>query len=262
MPRNRRPELSGILVIDKPMGWSSAKAVAVVRRRAGGPKVGHAGTLDPLATGVLVLALGRATKAIPALMAGEKVYKAEVDLRRVSETDDEEGPVQDFPLPPHFVPPGEGDVRSVIAERFVGVIQQRPPAFSAIKLGGRRAYDLARAGRAPEIAARPVIVHSIDVIEYRFPRLVLTVRCGKGTYIRSLARDIGLALGVGGMLSGLRRTAVGPYTIEAAAAPEALPSPLLPEHLLAAPAGEGNGGPTAPSSGTSASAGDATPAGS
>ncbi len=183
-------------------------AVAAVRRRAGGARTGHAGTLDPLAEGVLVVAVGRATKALARFMATGKRYRTVVDLGAFTSTDDREGERVEIEVER---PPSEDDVRAVLS-RFVGEIPQRPPARSAVKVGGRRAYQLARQGRSVELAERIVSVHGIELLRYDWPLLELDVRCGKGTYIRSLARDIGKALGTGGHCATLRRTAVGPFT--------------------------------------------------
>lgn len=233
--KNHRPDLNGILVIDKPLGLSSAAVCTRVRRIAGRAKVGHAGTLDPLATGVLVLCLGKATKAIDQLMATEKRYRATIDLSGVSTTDDREG--ERTPVHVH-APPARTQIEQVLREQFTGEIMQSPPAFSAIWVDGRRAYDLARQGQVLELRARPVVIHSIDILAYQWPILDLDIRCGKGTYVRSMARDIGAALGCGGMLDALQRTAVGTYALAQARQIEALPTPFGPEQLLAVP-GEG-----------------------
>jgi len=224
---------AGVLVIDKPRGPSSMDVIRIVRRKIGRrrSKVGHAGTLDPLASGVLVVCVGRAaTREIDRLMATEKRYRADLDLSAFSTTEDAEGERRE--VAPPEPEPDEAAIRHLLAERFTGRIEQRPPAFSAMKVGGRRAYALARAGAAPDLPARPVVIHAIEVVTWEWPRLVLDVRCGKGTYIRSLARDIGEALGTGGLLADLRRTAVGPFTIEEAVLPDALPEPLTGETLL------------------------------
>lgn len=231
---------AGLLVIDKPLGMSSMSVCRVVKaklRRGGAPKntkVGHGGTLDPLATGVVVVLIGRAaTRLCDRIMAGEKRYTAEVDLAHRSTTDDREGELTEISV---LRAPTREEVEAACA-RFVGTIDQAPPAHSAIWIDGERAYKLARAGEAPEMKPRPVTIHSIEILEYAFPRLVLDIRCAKGTYIRSLARDLGLALGAGGMLAGLRRTAVGEFTIGQAQTLDEVPEPLLEEHLLPVPKG-------------------------
>lgn len=229
--RNHRPDLNGVLVIDKPLGWTSAQVCGYIRRHSRGAKVGHAGTLDPLATGVLLVCLGTATKSVDRLMGAPKRYLAEVDLSCVSTTDDGEGEIREVAV---ASPPTVDDVRRA-CDALTGRIMQRPPAHSAIWVGGERAYHLARAGAAPELKPRPVEVHSIGLVAYNWPRVTLDILCGKGTYIRSLARDLGEALGTGGMLSALRRTAVGAFTDSQAITPEKLPAALRPEHLLPPP---------------------------
>ena len=235
-PRNQRPDLNGLLVVDKPVGPTSMDVCRAVRRHSGGAKVGHAGTLDPLAGGVLVVCLGTATKAIDRLMASEKAYRAEIDLSALSTTDDLEG--ERTPVVVETPPDRQVVERACAA--FVGVIEQRPPAHSAVHVEGRRAYQIAReaarqGGEAERPPARPVTIHAIDIVEYDWPRLVLDIRCGKGTYIRSLARDLGEALGVGGMLTGLCRTRVGSYRLEEATPLDDLPHRIEPEHLLPVP---------------------------
>lgn len=225
--------VSGVLVVDKPLQMTSMHICRIVRRRlvnAGAPKrikVGHGGTLDPLASGVLVVLIGKATKQCETIMAGEKEYIAEIDLARVSNTDDLEGEIREIEIADV---PSASRVRDVL-DGFVGVVRQTPPAHSAIKVGGERAYRLAREGADPKLEARPVVIRSIDIAEFDFPRLTIDVVCGKGTYIRSLARDIGRALGTGGMLVGLRRTRVGEFTIDRATPIDDVPDPLSPEML-------------------------------
>lgn len=226
--------LHGILPVDKPLGISSMKAVAIVRRRAGGTRTGHAGTLDPLATGVLVLALGKCTKQIDSLMATEKRYLTTIDLTAFTTTDDVEGErTEVVPGTPgaRLAPPTRGEVERTLAERFTGTVMQRPPAFSAMKVGGRRAYALARKGEAPELAARPVTIHSVAVTAYEWPLLSLDVHCGKGTYVRSIARELGQALGTGGHCTMIRRTAVGEFTIDRAVPIDAVPERVTQEWL-------------------------------
>lgn len=225
--------LSALLILDKPEGLTSMTICRVIRRRlvnAGAPKrvkVGHGGTLDPLATGLLVILIGKATKKCEEIMDGPKRYIAEVDLSCFSTTDDREGELIPVAID---VPPTVEQVHAA-CERFVGTIQQTPPIFSAMKVGGKRAYKLARAGEAPKMEPRPVTIHSIDIISYDFPIAAIDIRCGKGTYIRSLARDLGKALNTGGMLKSLRRTAVEPFTIEQAITLEDIPEILTREEL-------------------------------
>lgn len=232
----------GLMIIDKPERITSMHVCRIIRGKlvgGGAPKrvkVGHAGTLDPLATGVMVILVGKATKLCDRLMAGEKRYVADIDLSSTSSTDDREGIVTPVPVE---TPPTADQVAQACA-KFVGVIQQRPPSHSAIWVDGKRAYKLARAaemgrGEAFELPSRAVDVKAIEVLGYEWPRLRIDVRCGKGTYIRSLARDIGTMLGTGGMLSELRRTAVGPFVIGEAELPESLP-PTLGQNDLMDPA--------------------------
>ena len=225
------PDLHGILVIDKPLGMTSMRVVERVRDRAAKARTGHAGTLDPLATGVLVVAIGRATKSIDRLMAGEKRYETTIDLSAFTTTDDSEGERTE-------VPAGAPSIESVrdACSRWLGEVMQRPPAFSAIKVQGRRSYDLARSGEAQELAARPVMIHGIEIDAYDFPALSLRVHCGKGTYIRSLARDVGTALGTGGHCRSIRRTQVGIYDIGQAIRMDDLPDSIVQGMLLPLPA--------------------------
>ena len=216
--------------MDKPLEWSSADVCRFIRRRTGGAKVGHAGTLDPLATGVLVVCLGTATKLVDQIMGTEKVYRAEIDLSAVSTTDDREGEIRVVDAPER--PTGE-QIAGVLRERFTGEIEQRPPAYSAVMIAGKRSYKRARAGEDVRPEPKRVVVHGMDVIEYAWPNLVLEITCGKGTYIRSLARDLGQTLGTGGMLTGLVRTRVGRFKLQDACTPEHLPEPLQQSDLLA-----------------------------
>ncbi|MCH8823470.1 MAG: tRNA pseudouridine(55) synthase TruB [Planctomycetes bacterium] len=223
-----RPSTCGVLILDKPLGMTSMSAVAAVRSRAGGPRTGHAGTLDPLATGVLVIAMGKATKQIEKFMATTKRYLTTVDLSAFTNTDDLEGErteVQVTKLPT------QKDIADVLPQ-FMGRIMQRPPARSAIKIDGQRAYKLDRAGVKVEIPPRPIEIFDLQVRSYEWPLLDLYVHCGKGTYIRSLARNIGEALGTGGHCKSIRRTAVGPFTIENAQQLDDVPQPLTEADLI------------------------------
>jgi len=204
---------SGLVIADKPAGWTSHDVVARIRRLAGTRRVGHAGTLDPMATGVLVVGVEKATRLLGHLALTEKEYLATIRLGQATDTGDADGTVL-------AAQPAAGlalaDVQAAAAA-LTGLIQQVPPATSAIKVGGRRAYQLARAGQAPELAARPVTVHQFSISDPRPSGGVLdvtaVVRCSSGTYVRALARDLGESLGVGGHLTQLRRTRVGPYRI-------------------------------------------------
>jgi tRNA pseudouridine55 synthase len=203
------PEVSGLLVLDKPVGITSRQAVDRVQRWF--PKktrLGHTGTLDPLASGVLVLCVGRATRLTEYVQDMTKNYIADVILGSRSATDDAEGPITPVKVEGVLE---RADVDAAVAP-FLGFIQQVPPAFSAAKVAGRRSYDLARRGTPTVPAVRKVRIDRIDVGDFDYPRLRIEVRCGKGTYIRSLARDLGERLGCGAYVGGLRRTAVGPFT--------------------------------------------------
>ncbi len=222
--------LSGLLVITKPLGLTSATVVRIVRRRAGDVKTGHAGTLDPLATGVLILCVGKATKAVERVMAMDKRYRAVVDLSARSNTDDGEGEITPVMCD---APPREA-VECALRS-FTGRVVQSPPIYSALKVGGICSYRLARRGDAVALRPREVTIYGIDLIGYDFPRATIDVHCGKGVYIRALARDLGLALGTGGYLAELSRTAVGPYNLASARTLESLPQSLKQADLLPVP---------------------------
>ena len=207
----KRPEspLHGILLIDKPSGWTSHDVVARARRITGQRRIGHTGTLDPMATGLLVLCLGNATRLVEYLTGHDKRYSGEIALGVTTTTADAEGePTATRPVPPL----AEATLRA-IEQRFTGDLQQAPPAFSAIKVEGRRAYDLARAGELSGLPPRPVRIHSLQLATIAPGRLSIEVHCGAGTYIRSLARDIGETLGCGGHLAALRRHSAGPFSL-------------------------------------------------
>ncbi len=230
--------LSGLLVIDKPVGCSSMDVVRRVRRAAAGGiavrgrrprvKVGHAGTLDPLACGVVICCLGAATRAVPSLMDLPKTYVAQVDLSAFTATDDREAPLEPVDVPR---PPDRAVIENMLP-RFVGLIAQRPPAFSAVHVRGRRAYHLARQGQTVEIGPRTVRIDALELLDYAWPIATLRIDCGKGTYIRSLARDLGAAMGTGGHLASLCRMAVGPYRVQKAMSLDDLPAVLTAEDLL------------------------------
>jgi tRNA pseudouridine55 synthase len=207
---------SGLVVVDKPAGMTSHDVVARVRRTVGTRKVGHAGTLDPMATGVLVLGVERATRLLGHLMLTEKTYSATVRLGAATTTDDAEGEINVTTSAAHLA---EDDVRRAVAA-FEGEIEQVPSTVSAVKVDGKRAYARARAGEEVELAARRVTIRSIEAGPFHrdgeFLDLEVRVACSSGTYIRAIARDLGVALGVGGHLTALRRHSVGPFTIESA----------------------------------------------
>ena len=252
-PRNKRPDLNGVLALRKPLRWSSAKACARVRSITGGAKVGHAGTLDPLATGVLVLCLGRATKSIHLIQAAPKTYTATINLQHFTTTDDREGeniPTHgldpaDFLTDPNQpdrrnrqqrTPPDQQAIATLIKEHFTGEVRQRPPNFSAVKVDGQRAYKRARAGDADiNLKHRTVRIDAVEILAYQWPELELKINCSKGTYIRSIARDLGLRLGTGGHLAALHRNAVGDYTDEHAHDPRELTAEDIERHLTPPP---------------------------
>jgi tRNA pseudouridine55 synthase len=207
--RDKR-DVHGWLVLDKPVGMTSTHAVSVVRRLFSAKRAGHAGTLDPLASGMLPIALGEATKTVPFVMDGRKLYQFTVRWGEERDTDDTEGRVVES----SDQRPSPEAIRALLPT-FTGAIQQVPPKYSAIKIEGERAYDLARDGAAVELAARPVDIGSLELIETPGPdHTVFHAECGKGTYVRSLARDMGRALGCFGHVSALRRVAVGPFGAE------------------------------------------------
>lgn len=210
------PAREGLVNVDKPAGWTSHDVVAKIRKIAGTRRVGHAGTLDPMATGVLLLGIGRGTKLVGHLSLTDKVYDATIRFGAATVTDDAEGEVTATADASGIT---DDAVLAQVAE-LSGEIKQVPSAVSAVKSGGVRAYQRVRAGEAVELDARPVTVHRFDVTAMRrvgaFLDIDATVECSSGTYIRALARDLGAALGVGGHLTALRRTKVGAYDISTA----------------------------------------------
>ena len=219
----------GLLLVDKPTGPTSFDVVAQVRRRLGVRKVGHAGTLDPMATGLLPVLVGEGTKLVPFLQGLDKTYCATVKLGAATDTYDALGAITAEAPDERVAAITEQEVRTALCP-FVGHIQQRPPAYSALKREGRRLYELAREGQEIAIEPREIVVHAITLESMALPDLVITVCCGKGTYIRSIAHDLGSALGVHGHLSALRRTRVGPFDVASSSdvfTDLALP-PLLP----------------------------------
>jgi tRNA pseudouridine55 synthase len=206
----------GLVVVDKPAGWTSHDVVGRLRRLAGTRRVGHAGTLDPMATGVLVVGVGRATRLLHHLVLTDKAYAATIRLGQATTTDDAEGEPISTAVADGI---GEAAVRDAM-QRFVGTIAQVPSSVSAIKVDGRRAYDRVRAGDEVVLAARPITVSRFALLGFRragaCTDLDVEVECSSGTYVRALARDLGAALAVGGHLTALRRTRVGPFDMAAA----------------------------------------------
>lgn len=206
------PPLSGLLVIDKPAGMTSHDVVQAVRRAGGERRVGHAGTLDPMATGVLVVCLGAATRVVEEVQRGLKGYSARVTLGIATSTYDAEGEVVATADPSHV---DRAALEAALAA-FRGPIRQVPPMVSALKHQGRRLYDLAREGREVERPPRDVVVHRLELVDWSPPDATLELVVTSGTYVRSIAHDLGQALGVGAHLSALRRTFVGPFTLDEA----------------------------------------------
>ena len=224
----------GLLVVDKPAGWTSHDVVARIRRLASTKRVGHAGTLDPLATGVLLVGVGRATRLLGHLALRDKAYDATIRLGQSTVTDDSEGDLLSEASAAHL---DHGDIRSAV-ERLTGDLDQVPARVSAVKVGGTRSYVRVRAGDDVELPPRRVTVTRFDVTDVRrsLPGVIdldAIVECSSGTYVRALARDLGAALGVGGHLTALRRTRVGPYDIAEAHTLDELASELA---LLPLPA--------------------------
>lgn len=213
--------MDDLLLIDKPAGWTSHDVVAKLRGILKTRKIGHAGTLDPFATGLLLIGVGSGTKQLHHLQGQDKTYETIIWLGATSTTFDTEGEITPTPS---VVAPTQDDVERAL-ETFRGGYEQKAPLYSAKKIKGRKLYDLARTGRANE-SMRPtkhVSIHELTVLDYHFPELRLRVRCGSGTYIRSLANDIGAALGIGGYALALRRTSIGAYTVHQSKTLEDIP---------------------------------------
>ena len=207
--RKKGQKINGWINLDKPLHLTSTQAMAKVRHIFDAQKAGHAGTLDPLATGILPIALGEATKTIPFIQDCHKVYEFTVTWGEQRKTDDMEGEV----IERSDIRPAPENIEAVLSE-FTGHIQQVPPQFSAIKVDGQRAYDLARDGQEVELKPREVFIEDLQLLEARENEADFTMTCGKGTYVRSLARDMALKLGTFGYVSALRRTEVGVFTAE------------------------------------------------
>jgi tRNA pseudouridine55 synthase len=200
--------MNGLLVVNKPTGPTSHDVVYKIRKWSGERRAGHTGTLDPLASGVLVVCLGIATRISEYLIGGDKQYRALIRFGQTTDTYDTEGEV----INQHPVELTLSDIEAAL-EGFRGPIRQIPPAFSAVQINGRRAYDLARKGQRPDLTPRTVTIHALSICDWRPPDLTLDVTCSAGTYIRSLAHDLGERLGCGGHLAGLTRTAASGFTL-------------------------------------------------
>ncbi|MEM8949427.1 MAG: tRNA pseudouridine(55) synthase TruB [Pseudomonadota bacterium] len=215
--RKGRP-ISGWLCIDKPIGMTSTAAVGFVKRVTQAQKVGHGGTLDPLATGVLPIAMGEATKTVAFVMDGEKQYRFTMRMGAATNTDDSEGEIVDT----SDARPSTADIEAALGD-YIGSIQQVPPSFAAVKVAGERAYDIARRGETVELEARTVEVLDLSLVERPDDdHVVFDLTCGKGTYVRAIARDLGRQLGCLGHVTALRRTKVGAFEAEHAVSPETL----------------------------------------
>lgn len=232
MGRRKGRPIHGWINLDKPVGPTSTQAIGRVRRLTGAARIGHAGTLDPLASGVLPIALGEATKTVPYIMAARKTYRFTVRWGEARATDDCEGPI----TATSSARPGEADIRPMLS-RFTGRISQTPPAFSAVKVDGARAYDLARAGDPAALQPRDIDIHQLDLVEILdSDRAIFETETGKGAYVRALARDLAIALGTLGHVSSLRRLAVGRFRaddaifLDFAAAPSDIDG--LSKHVL------------------------------
>ena len=201
-----RKDVHGWVVLDKPSGMNSTHAVSRLKRIFNAKKAGHAGTLDPLATGILPIAFGEATKTVPFVQDGEKAYRFTVRWGTETDTDDADGRI----AAQSDLRPSAADILALLPG-FIGTIMQLPPSYSAIKINGERAYDLARDGEAPVLTPRPVTIHALDLLSFEPNEAVFEARCGKGTYVRAIARDLGRSLGCYGHVSALRRTRVGPF---------------------------------------------------
>lgn len=220
--------MHGILNIAKPPGCTSRDIVNRIERRIRPTKAGHAGTLDPLATGVLVCPVGQGTRLIEYIQRYPKTYEGTFQLGKSSDTEDITGKVTILEDTPEL---SRQQLEEVLP-RFVGRIQQMPPSFSALKVKGKRAYKLARAGESVELAARPIDIYALDLLQFDYPQFRLRITCGSGTYVRSLGRDIAQALGSEAVMSQLVRTAIGPFSLATAISGETLAEADLDAALL------------------------------
>lgn len=220
----------GLLNLHKPAGCTSRDVVNRVQKLVRPEKVGHAGTLDPLATGVLVVAVGGATRLVEYVQQQPKSYVGTFLLGRSSDTEDIEGRVEELAHPPL---PRLDEITAALPQ-FTGTIDQIPPAFSALKVAGQRAYAMARRGEEVQLAARKIVIHELRVLDYDYPLLRLELVCSSGTYVRSLGRDLARSLGTAAVMSGLVRTAIGPFQLATAVEPDSLTRESLVESLLPA----------------------------
>ncbi len=220
----------GVLALHKPPGITSRDALDFVQRLVRPEKAGHAGTLDPIASGVLVVCIGSITRLIERIQELPKQYHAEFQLGVTSPSDDTETDIALIEAAPI---PSRAEIEAALP-KFLGTISQVPPIYSAVKVDGRRAYHLARQQQELTLTARPVEIHRLRIMDYEYPRLKLEIDCGSGTYVRSLGRDLAIELGTGAIMTGLVRTSIGPLTLERAVDPKQLTSATLAKHLLPA----------------------------
>lgn len=218
---------AGLLLIDKPSGISSFDVIRRLRRQTGIKKAGHAGTLDPMATGLMLILVGSATKQADRLLKQDKSYRTTIRLGATSDTGDAEGELTSVST----IQPTLEEVQQTL-KQYIGEITQTPPAYSAIKINGVRAYQRARRGETVEMPSRQVTIHRLDLIDYTYPDLTVEVEVSSGTYIRTLGEDIGKSLGVGGYLTALRRLTIGDYTVDGAVGLDSLTSENLSAHLM------------------------------
>ncbi len=209
-------QMGSILLVNKPQGWTSFDAVKYLRGRVRCKKVGHAGTLDPMATGLLILCTGKATKTIDQIQGQQKTYLAEITFGGKTPSYDAESNIEEVAPIEHIT---LEKIRQVLDADFAGEIMQIPPMYSALKRDGKKLYELARRGKEIELEARPVTIYSSNIISYEAPKLQIEITCSKGTYIRSIAHDLGKTLGSLGYLSGLERTMIGKFSNEDALTP-------------------------------------------
>jgi tRNA pseudouridine55 synthase len=231
-PRSKRAEVNGWVVLDKPIGMTSTHAVARLKRLFNAKKAGHAGTLDPLASGVLPVAFGEATKTVPFVQDGEKAYRFTILWGAETDSDDADGRI----VARSEARPETSAILAALPQ-FMGTILQKPPAYSAIKINGERAYDIARDGEMPELTERPVTIHELVLTQASAEEATFEARCGKGTYVRAIARDLGRLLGCLGHVSALRRTRVGPFSEADAVALARIEDASIPDAMRRVEAG-------------------------
>lgn len=220
---NITPEPARVILIDKPFGWSSFQAVKKVKYELKSKKIGHAGTLDPLATGLLIMCTGKMTKSIEEIQAQPKEYTGTFVLGETTPSFDLETETDAHYPTEHITP----DLLQETLKQFIGEIEQTPPLFSAVKIDGQRAYEIARKGGSAEIKSKIITIYEFELTRIELPQVDFRVKCGKGTYIRSLARDFGIALNSGAYLTNLRRTKIGDYCVEDATHPKSVQDQIV-----------------------------------